>query len=140
MVGSHLGLDYAGIYSIAFYIVAVIEIPSRSIAAISSPLASSALKEGDTDTVNHLYRKVSLHQLLIGGFVFLLIWINIDNIFALIPNGEIYTKGKWVVFFLALAKLIEVTLNFGNTLISFLVIIIGDYILLSYHRFSYRIQ
>lgn len=119
MVGSHLGLDYAGIYSIAFYIVAVIEIPSRSIAAISSPLASSALKEGDTDTVNHLYRKVSLHQLLIGGFVFLLIWINIDNIFALIPNGEIYTKGKWVVFFLALAKLIEVTLNFGNTLISF---------------------
>ena len=51
--------------------------------------------------------------------LFLLIWINIDNIFALIPNGEIYTKGKWVVFFLALAKLIEVTLNFGNTLISF---------------------
>lgn len=119
MVGSHLGLDYAGIYSIAFYIVAVIEIPSRSIATISSPLASSALKDGDMKAVNQLYRKVSLHQFMIGGFVFLLIWINIDNIFSLLPNGEIYSKGKWVVFFLALAKLIEVTLNFGNTLISF---------------------
>lgn len=119
MVGSQLGLDYAGIYSIAFYIVAVIEIPSRSIATISSPLASSALKEGDFKAVNQLYRKVSLHQLMIGGFVFLLIWINIDNIFGLIPNGQIYSEGKWVVFFLALAKLIEVTLNFGNNLISF---------------------
>lgn len=119
MVGSQLGLDYAGIYSIAFYIVAVIEIPSRSIATISSPIASSALKEGDMKAVNQLYRKVSLHQLMIGGFVFLLIWINIDNIFALIPNGEIYSQGKWVVFFLALGKLIEVTLNFGNNLISY---------------------
>lgn len=119
MVGSQLGLDYAGIYSIAFYIVAVIEIPSRSIATISSPLASSALKDGDFKTVNQLYRKVSLHQLMIGGFVFLLIWINIDNIFGLIPNGQVYSEGKWVVFFLALAKLIEVTLNFGNNLISF---------------------
>lgn len=119
MVGSQLGLDYAGIYSIAFYIVAVIDIPSRSITTISSPLASAALKDGDVETVNQLYRKVSLHQLMIGGFVFLLIWINIDNIFALLPNGQLYSEGKWVVFFLALAKLIEVTLNFGNNLISF---------------------
>lgn len=119
MVGSQLGLDYAGIYSIAFYIVAVIEIPSRSIATISSPIASSALKEGDIHAVTQLYRKVSLHQLMIGGFVFLLIWINIDNIFALIPNGEVYSQGKWVVFFLALGKLIEVTLSFGNNLISY---------------------
>ena len=119
MVGSQLGLDYAGIYSIAFYMVAVIEIPSRSIATISSPIASSALKDGDIHAVTQLYRKVSLHQLMVGGFVFLLIWINIDNIFALIPNGEVYSQGKWVVFFLALGKLIEVTLNFGNNLISY---------------------
>lgn len=119
MVGSQLGLDYAGIYSISFYMVAVIEIPSRSIATISSPIASSALKDGDIHAVTQLYRKVSLHQLMVGGFVFLLIWINIDNIFALIPNGEVYSQGKWVVFFLALGKLIEVTLNFGNNLISY---------------------
>ena len=119
MVGSQLGLDYAGIYSIAFYMVAVIEIPSRSIATISSPIASSALKDGDIHAVTQLYRKVSLHQLMVGGFVFLLIWINIDNIFALIPNGEVYSQGTWGVFFLALGKLIEVTLNFGNNLISY---------------------
>ena len=31
MVSAELGLNYAGIYSIAFYIVAIIDIPSRTI-------------------------------------------------------------------------------------------------------------
>lgn len=119
MVSSKMGLDYTGIYTIAFYMAAVIEMPSRSILAISSPLASSALKEGDFDTANQLYKKVALHQLIGGSSIFILIWINIDNIFAVIPNGEIYQQGKWVVFFLALAKLVFVTFNFGGALISF---------------------
>jgi O-antigen/teichoic acid export membrane protein len=119
MVSSELGLSHAGIYSIAFYMAAVVEIPSRSIVAISSPLAASALKKGDLISANNLYQKVALHQLLAGSCIFLLIWINIDNIFAIMPNGHIYQAGKWVVFFLAIAKLLSVTLNFGGTLISF---------------------
>ena len=119
MVSSELGLDYAGIYSIAFYIGVVIEIPSRSISPITSPLAATALKEGDFVTANNLYRKVALHQFVAGSCVFLLIWINIDNIFSIIPNGQIYQMGKWVVFFIALNRLINVTLSFGGTLLSF---------------------
>ena len=44
MVSAELGLNYAGIYSIAFYMVAIIDIPSRSITAISSPVAADALR------------------------------------------------------------------------------------------------
>lgn len=119
MVSSQMGLDYAGIYTIAFYMATVIEIPSRSIALISSPLAAAALKDGDFKVANQLYRKVSLHQLIAGSFIFLLIWINIDNVFSIIPNGFIYIQGKWVVFFIGLAKLIEVTLNFGGNMLTF---------------------
>ena len=119
MVGSQLGLDYAGIYSIAYFIAVVIEIPSRSISSISSPVAARALKEGDLESANQLYKKVSLHQLIAGSYIFLVIWINIDNIFAIIPNGNVYVAGKWVVLFLALSKLLTITLNFGATLISF---------------------
>jgi O-antigen/teichoic acid export membrane protein len=114
-----LGFEYAGIYSIAIYMAVVVEIPSRSIETISSPLAASALKEGNISTANELYKKVALHQLMAGSCIFLLVWINIDNIFALMPNGHIYQAGKWVVFFLAMAKLLSMTLNFGTTLISF---------------------
>jgi O-antigen/teichoic acid export membrane protein len=119
MITSQLGLSYAGIFTIAFYMAAVIEIPSRSISAISAPIAAEALKHGDFETANALYKKVSLHQFLIGGLIFILLWANIDNIFAIIPNGAVYAEGKWVLFFIGLAKLIEVTLNFGGMLINF---------------------
>jgi O-antigen/teichoic acid export membrane protein len=119
MITSQLGLSYTGIFTVAFYMAAVVEIPSRSISAISAPIAAEALKKGDFETANALYKKVSLHQLLVGGLIFILVWTNIDNIFAIIPNGAIYADGKWVVFFIGLAKLIEITLGFGNTLIGF---------------------
>lgn len=119
MVTSQLGLDSAGIFSIAFYMAIVIEIPSRSITAISSPIAAESLKKDDLESANKLYKTVSLHQLIAGSCIFLLIWINIDNIFELIPNGNVYVAGKWVVLFIALSRLIGVTLNFGSTLISF---------------------
>ena len=119
MISSQMGLEYTGIYTIAFYMATVIEMPSRSITAIASPLAAAALKDGKFEEANQLYKKVALHQLMAGGTFFVLIWINIDSIFAIIPNGEVYSSGKWVVFFIAMAKLIGMTFGFGETLISF---------------------
>ena len=113
------GLDDAGIYTIAAYMAFAIELPARSITSISSPLAATALKEGDWQQANRLYKKVSLHQFMAGTLFFLLVWVNIDNIFDIIPHGEIYEAGKWVVFFIALSKIISMTLSFGGTLISF---------------------
>lgn len=119
MVSSELGLKYAGIYTISGYMAAVIEMPARSITAIASPLAASALKDGHLNEANRLYKKVALHQFIAGSTLFLLIWINIDNIFSVIPNGDLYEAGKWVVFFLAMSRLVSLTLSFGGSLISF---------------------
>lgn len=119
MVSSEMGLSYTGIYTIAFYMGTVIDIPARSITAISAPVAAEKLKRGELNEANQLYKKVSLHQLLAGALIFILIWINIDNIFAIIPKGDIYAQGKWVFFFIGIAKLIDITLNFGGQLISF---------------------
>lgn len=119
MVTSGIGLAAAGVYTIAFYMATVIEIPSRSITAISAPLAAESLMAGNLEQANELYKKVSLHQLLIGSAIFVLIWINIDNIYDIIPNGAAYKDGKWVVFFIGLSKLVEVTLGFGTNLISY---------------------
>lgn len=119
MVSAQLGLDYAGVYRIAFYIVAIIGIPTQSISTIAGPVASEMLSKENFSGANHLYQKVALHQFVAGSLIFLFIWINIDNIFTMIPNGDIYKAGKWVVFFMALAKLVEVTLSFGGTLVSY---------------------
>ena len=119
MIAGQLGLDHAGIYTTAFYMAVAVEIPSRSISAISSPIAAQSIKEGNLNEANMLYKKIALHQLIAGGIIFLLIWINIDNIFAIMPNGQTYIAGKWVVFFTGLSRLISVTFGFGASLISF---------------------
>jgi O-antigen/teichoic acid export membrane protein len=119
IVSSELGFELAGIYTIAFYMGTIIEIPARSITAISSPIAAAALRENNLHEANRLYKKVSLNQLIIGGLIFVLVWINIDDIFKIIPNGEVFSQGKWVVFYIGLARLVSMTLNFGGILISF---------------------
>ena len=119
MVGAMEGLSQAGIYTIMFFMAAVVDMPYRSITAISSPIAAKALKEGNMETANQLFKKVSLHQLVAGSCVFLLLWINIDNIFQIIPNGNVYAVGKWVVFFLVLGRLLSITVNFGATIIAY---------------------
>jgi O-antigen/teichoic acid export membrane protein len=119
IVSSELGFELAGVYTIALFMGTMVEIPARSITAISAPIASTALRENNLHEASRLYKKVSLNQLIIGGLIFVLIWINIDNIFKIIPNGEVYVQGKWVVFFIGLARLISMTLNFGGILITF---------------------
>lgn len=118
-ISAKMGLTFTGIYTIAVFIASVIEVPYRSLGSISQPHISQAVKDNDIAEVNKLCKSVSLHQLIFGGFVFIVIWINIDFVFAVIPNGSIYESGKWVVFFLGISKLVYSTLNVGITVLSF---------------------
>jgi O-antigen/teichoic acid export membrane protein len=113
-----IDLNSTGIYSIAFFMAVVIELPRRTIQSIISPIVSKALKNKDMLAVQLNYRKSSLNQIIIGSILFILVWTNIDNIFQLIPNGDIYSAGKYVVLFIALAKLFEMAMGIHNVIIS----------------------
>jgi len=119
MLSSVKGFYSAGVYTIAMYMANVTDMPSRSITAISTPIAANALKNGDFEKANSLYQRVSIHQLMASSIILLLIWINIDNIFEILPNGDKFAEGKYVVLFLGLAKMITTTLSFGGVLIQF---------------------
>ncbi|MDO4496768.1 MAG: lipopolysaccharide biosynthesis protein [Bacteroidales bacterium] len=119
MLAGVKGLYSAGVYAIVLYMAEVVNMPSRNISAISAPLAAKAMKEGNMLEAESLYKQVSIHQMLASTVLLLIVYINLDNIFAIIPNGHIYAEGKWAVLFLGFAKVIFGTLNFGNTLISF---------------------
>ena len=121
MVTGLRGLYATGIYAMATYMAEVVNMPARNITPISNPLAAEAMKNGDIAQARTLYSQVSVHQMLASAVLLLLIWINIDNILAILPRREDggYEAGKWVVLYLGLSKVIYSTLNFGNTLISF---------------------
>ncbi len=119
MLSGVKGLYSAGIYTIVVYMAEIVNMPSRNITPISTPIAAEAMKNGDIKQAQGLYQQVSVHQMLASTVLLMIVWINLDNIFAIIPNGEKFAEGRWAVLFLGLSKVVYGTLNFGNTLISF---------------------
>ena len=118
-VSGKLGLAVAGVNTIAVYIASMVEIPYRSLAAISRPHISQGMKDNNMTDVNAMTKNVSLHQFMASAIIFFLIWINIDLIYSLIPNGKVYDEAKFVVLILSVVKIINTSLNVGATVLSY---------------------
>jgi len=126
MISSMIGLASTGIYTISFFMSSIIEIPSRATLQISAPFISESLENNDIPRLRDLYTRYSSNQAIIGGLLLLLLWANIDSIFTLMPNGDIYSAGKFVVLFIGLGKLIDVTTGINNLIL----------IYSKYHRYN----
>jgi O-antigen/teichoic acid export membrane protein len=92
-------LSEVAIYSIGFYLATFIEIPKRTILQVATPVISNLMKESKFKEVESLNKKNGSNQLLVSGILFFMIWLNIDNLYELMPRGDFYQRGKWVVFF-----------------------------------------
>ena len=115
MIGSMLDLEQVAFYTVAFFIGNAIKVPGKSIAAISSPLVAKALEKLDYKETQTLYTKSSINQLIIAGVLFLCIWLNIDDIFSLLPAK--FQGGKWVVFYISIAQLFNMITGINGTII-----------------------
>lgn len=71
------------------------------------PLISRAFERNDIKEVASLYRKTSINQLIIGSLLLIGVWINLDSMFALMPKGEVFSVGKWVVIIIGAGKLVD---------------------------------
>jgi len=105
MLAGQEGLRESAIFMLATFIVLTIEIPRKALSQISIPLLSEALQTQNFSKLKEIYQKVALHQFLAGLFVFMGIWTCIDEIFFLLPKGDIYGEGKWVVLILGMTTL-----------------------------------
>ncbi len=111
MLASMEGFSASGIYSIAFLLGVSIELPRRAITTISYPILVSCFNNNDIDGVKDIYKKSSINQGIIGGILWVLIWINIDQVFYFIPEGEVYEVGKYVVLVIGGAKFIDMLMG-----------------------------
>jgi len=145
MLSSMKSLSDTAIYSIGFYLAMTIDIPKRTLLQISAPIMSGHMKENRLADAADLYKKTTLNQVLAGTILFYFIWINIDNFYGIMPRGDFYASGKWVVFILGAGRLLDalgsaagtVLVNsrhyhwaFVNFLFSSVVAVAGNYLLI----------
>ena len=118
-VTAKMGLDSTGIFAIATYMAVMVSIPNRSVAAIASPQLARAIKENNYEECSFLIRQVTRNLLLIGGFILLIIWVNIDLIFHILPNGETFASAKNVVLVLGVSQLVLGTFTICLTALNY---------------------
>ncbi|MEP2023024.1 MAG: polysaccharide biosynthesis C-terminal domain-containing protein [Reichenbachiella sp.] len=118
MISSALGLSANGIYSTVFYFAVMIELSRRVIAQITTPLVSDSLENQDLAAIEKIYKQTSINQMVVGGLFFIGLVCNLDNLFSLMANGEMFASGKYVVYFIGLSKVIEMTFANSSPIIS----------------------
>lgn len=117
MISGMIGLSWNGIYTTAFYIAVVIEMPRRALTQITTPLISRAFDKHDMVEIDKLYKKVSINQMIAGSLLYIGIAANLNSIFALVPNNEVFIQGITVVNIIGLGKLLDMTFSLNGEII-----------------------
>lgn len=111
------GLTSTAIFDVNSRIALMIAVPKNMVGSISAPLLASAYKTGDFEQQQTLYQKSTINLFIVGTLIFLLIWLNINDIYNLIPNGDLYKVGIWVILFVGLSKIIDMLTGLNSELL-----------------------
>lgn len=115
MLNQYMKIENIAYYSVATYIALVISVPSRAMHQIVYPITAKLMHENKHDELNALYKKTSINLQLVGGFVMLCIFVNINQLYELVPQD--YRGGIPVVFMIGLSKYFDLILGNNNAII-----------------------
>lgn len=116
MIGLMLeDIEQVAYYSVAIFIATVIAVPQRAMHQIMMPLTAKYLNENDNPALEVLYKRSSMSLLVISGFICLLIILNINQLYQIIP--EEFTGGLFVVLIVSIAKLYDNSLGNNNAIL-----------------------
>ncbi len=115
ILNQYMEIGNIAYYSVATYIALVISVPSRAMHQIVYPITAKLMHENKHDELNDLYKKTSINLQLVGGFVMLCIFVNIEQLYEMVPKE--YAGGIVVVFMIGLSKYFDLILGNNNAII-----------------------
>jgi len=104
-------------YSVGIYIAQVVAIPSRAMQQIINPLTAKELNDNNLEEVGNLYQKSSITLLIAGGLLFLLINLNVKDLYILINKPE-YSVGVWIVLMISVAEIYKLALGTNGAILT----------------------
>ena len=115
MIPFYKDISQNALYAVAIFISTVIIVPYRAMNQIVAPITAKLMVENKHDELNDLYKKSAINLQVIGGFIMMLIFLNIKELYKVIPDE--YSGGIWVVFMIGLCKFYDVILGNNNSII-----------------------
>lgn len=115
MLGGLEQIENVAYYGVAIYMASVIGVPARSMHQITNPLTAKMLNVKDYEGLNILYKKSSINLFIISGLIFLIIVLNVNELYEIIP--EKFRGGLLVVFIVGIAKLTDSIIGNNNAIL-----------------------
>ena len=115
MLGYYIEIENVAYYSVAIYIASIVGVPSQAMEQIVNPITAKLLNEDNKVALRELYKKSSLNLFVVSGLVFLLIVLNINQLYLLIPDK--YSGGLLIVILISIAKLTDNVLGNNNAIL-----------------------
>ena len=102
-------------YSVAGFIAMTVAVPSRSMHQITYPLTAELLNKNDKVGLKNLYQRSSLTLFIVSGLLFLIILLNLNDLYEMLP--EAYRNGFIIFIWLGLAKIYDAILGNNNSIL-----------------------
>lgn len=102
---SSRGLSDAAVFTIATYVVTLMDVPQRSINAITVPVLAESWKNKDMNNIRHVYSKSVSNLLVIGLIMFSIFWLNVHNLGSYL--GKDFSGIEKIVLLMGMGKLID---------------------------------
>ncbi|WBU88905.1 lipopolysaccharide biosynthesis protein [Cellulophaga omnivescoria] len=115
MLNQYVAIENVAFYGVSVFIATVITVPSRAMHQITHPLTAKLLNSKDKPELLKLYKKSSLTLFIISGIIFLLIVLNLNELYKLMPVA--YRGGMLVVFLIGLTKVLDALLGNSNSIL-----------------------
>ena len=117
MIGQYEVFEQVAYYTVAIFIVMVISVPNRAMHQITYPLTAKLMNENKQGALKDLYKRSAQNLFIAGGGVFLLIVLNIGELYELLPEEYGGATAITVVFLVGFAKLTDTLLGNNNAII-----------------------
>ncbi len=115
MINQFIPIENVAYYSVAVFIATVIAVPLRAMHQVTYPLTAEIMNQKDLQALKGLYQKSSLTLFIISGLIFLLILLNLEDLYLLLP--EAYRGGFTIVFLIGLAKIYDAVSGINSAIL-----------------------
>ena len=107
IIAGFQNLTAVGIFVFAQYAANLIQVPQRSIQAVSAGVLSRAWKDKDYKEINRIYERSCINLLLMSVFIFGNLWLNVQQGIVVLDIQKQYSEGLGVLLILGMVRIID---------------------------------
>lgn len=107
IIAKFQGLAVVAIFGLAQYAANLIQVPQRSIQAISAGILSRAWKDKNITEIKRIYSRSCINLLLMALFIFGNLWLNVAEGIRVLGIQKEYEAGLGTIFILGMVRIVD---------------------------------